>query len=89
MMRGKRKRQGGCEVRVSGCNDGLEYFWEILPGLLDEKNLSKAHELEFKLTDLEYLVHVAEYYGINPRKEPYLLWIIRLADMIELPIDLK
>ena len=53
--------------------------------MIKDKIPQNDNDFNMNVPDIEYLISMSEHYGINPRREPHLLWILRLAEHMPLP----
>ena len=63
----------------------IDFYYSVFDEILEEKFSDLHKELDFKIPEMEYLISMWEHFKINPRREPYLMWIIRLSDYMPLP----
>jgi hypothetical protein len=57
----------------------------MLPSILEANFMDESYLTPLKKQNLEYLLSLADFFDINPKKEAYLFWILRLFDTIPLP----
>lgn len=63
----------------------IEFYYSIFEDIIEAKFHELHENFDFNIPDIEYLISMSEHFKINPRREPYLMWVIRLADHLPLP----